>query len=96
MQKPNWWPKNPYPESVFPMPEERYPEIVPDPDLRTALSGMLGRRFWNIASEMIWAAMYEAIEEIVEQGTVPDMAVSSLIEIKGDDPKEVTQEMEWE
>lgn len=59
MKKPEWWPTNPYPESVFPMPEERYPEIVPDPVLRTALSGMLGRLFWDIAADAIWAAMYE-------------------------------------
>jgi len=66
--KPDWWPKNPYPIDVFPMPEERYPEIVPDPDLRTALSGMLGRQFWDIASEAIWEAMLEAIE-VVHIGT---------------------------
>lgn len=62
LQKPPWWPKNPYHESIFPMPDERYLEIVPDPELRTALSGMLGRRFWDIASEMIWTAMLEADE----------------------------------
>lgn len=61
MKKPEWWPKNPYPESIFPMPEERYLEIVPDPELRTALSGMLARLFWDIASEAIWTAMSEAI-----------------------------------
>jgi len=61
MQKPDWWPKCPYPESIFPMPRERYVEIVPDPKLRTALSGMLGREFWDIASETIWEAMLEAI-----------------------------------
>ena len=58
--KPNWWPRNPYPESIFTMSEEQYPEIVPDPKLRTTLSGMLGRRFWDIASDAIWAAMLEA------------------------------------
>ena len=63
MKKPDWWPKNPYPESIFPMPEGRYPEIVPDPELRTALSGMLGRRFWDIASDTIREAMLEAIED---------------------------------
>ena len=61
--KPGWWPKNPYPESIFPMSEEQNPEIVPDPKLRTALSGMLGRRFWDIASEAIWTAMLELSEE---------------------------------
>ena len=62
-QKPDWWPKTPYPASIFPMARERYPEIVPDPQLRTALSGMLGREFWDIASEMIWEAMREAVED---------------------------------
>lgn len=61
--KPDWWPKNPYPISVFPISEDRYPEIVPDPGLRTALSGMLGRRFWDVASEAIWVAMLEAIDD---------------------------------
>lgn len=60
MKKPRWWPKNPYPRDIFPMPEGRYAEIVPDPDLRTALSGMLGRRFWDAASEAIWEAMLRA------------------------------------
>ena len=63
MQKPDWWPKNPYPKSIFPMPEERYPEIVPNPELRTSLSGMLGRRFWDIASEAIWTAILEVYDE---------------------------------
>ena len=52
--KPDWWPENPYPESVFPMKEERYAEVVPDPHTRTALSGCLGRGFWEAASETIW------------------------------------------
>lgn len=61
-QKPDWWPRNPYPESIFPMLRSEYAEIVPDPHTRTALSGMLGREFWEIASEAIWNAMQENIE----------------------------------
>ena len=57
MEKPKWWPQNPYPESIFPMARKRYVEIVPDPELRTALSGMLGREFWDIASKSIWDAL---------------------------------------
>lgn len=64
--KPTWWPRNPYSEIIFPMKRERYAEIVPDPDTRTALSGMLGREFWEIASESILAAHQEKIEEIRE------------------------------
>lgn len=62
--KPTFWPKNPYPEDIFPMKRERYAEIVPDPDVRTALSGMLGRVFWEIASEEIWNELKEQIEEL--------------------------------
>lgn len=67
MEKPKWWPKNPYPESIFPMPREEYPKIVPDSHLRTALSGMLGREFWDIASKAIWDAMVEAQESVKEE-----------------------------
>lgn len=56
-KKPGWWPQNPYPEDIFPMPREKYAEVIPDPHNRTALSGMLGREFWEIASESIWDSL---------------------------------------
>ncbi len=62
-QKPDWWPKNPYPQDIFPMPREEYVKIVPDPKIRTALSGMLGRIFWEIASESIWERYKEFYRE---------------------------------
>ena len=70
MNKPSWWLKNSYPPDIFPMPREEYEEIVPDPGLRTGLSGMLGREFWNIASEAIWnrlisVAMEEENDEVL-------------------------------
>jgi len=34
-----------------------YEKIVPDPRIRTVLSGCLGRLFWEIASTAIWEAM---------------------------------------
>lgn len=56
-KKPHWWPALPYPEKVFPMnldDEKRgYATLVPDGKDRAALSGALGREFWNIASETI-------------------------------------------
>lgn len=61
--KPYWWPKNPYSKAIFTMKRNRYQKIVPDPELRTALSGMLGREFWDIASDMIWDRMRTAIED---------------------------------
>lgn len=63
--KPEWWPKNPYPESVFPMTVDEYCEAVPDGDQRTAISGCLGRMFWDIASEDIYIRMCEAVNERV-------------------------------
>jgi hypothetical protein len=61
--KPDWWPKNPYPADIFPLERDRYAEIVPDPDERTTLSGMLGREFWDIASETIWDRYCEAMRD---------------------------------
>ena len=42
------------------MRRDEYLKIVPDPKMRTALSGMLGREFWEIASDDIFRAMVEA------------------------------------
>ena len=72
MAKPEWWPKNPYPLSIFPMPREKYPDIFPDTGTRTALSGMLGREFWDIASESIWDAIRSNLAEIIESFDVPE------------------------
>ena len=57
--KPNWWPECPYPESIFTMTDDEYVQAIPDPKLRTAISGYLGRIFWKIASAMIWRAIQE-------------------------------------
>ena len=72
--KPKWWPQNPYPESIFPNQVEDYAKIVPDPKMRTALSGVLGREFWNIASNSIWDALQNHLEETAEENlTVEDI-----------------------
>jgi hypothetical protein len=63
--KPNWWPQNPYPEAIFTKTKKDYSELVPEPDTRTALSGMLGREFWNIAEASIWNAI-QAHGKIIE------------------------------
>ena len=64
MEKPDWWPKNPYPKVLFTMDDiNEYVRLVPDPSERTSLSGMLGRTFWDIADEMIWGAYKEHLEE---------------------------------
>ena len=60
--KPGWWPENPYPKSVFTMADDEYVKAIPDTHLRTAISGYLGRIFWEIASNEIYRAMKEEKE----------------------------------
>jgi hypothetical protein len=71
-EKPSWWPENPYPEDIFPTPRARYPKLIPDPHLRTAISGMLGRLFWDIASDAIWDRLLVIIEET---GVIEDLII---------------------
>ena len=59
--KPKWWPECPYPESIFSATEDDYVAAIPDENKRTAISGFLGRSFWNIASKSIWNAMQKNI-----------------------------------
>lgn len=70
--KPSWWPECPYPKTIFPMTEEDYVEAVPDPKLRTALSGCLGRHFWNLAEEEIWRRWIDHLDEM--KGTRVDIS----------------------
>jgi hypothetical protein len=63
-KKPSWWPKNPYPEDIFPMKRSEYSKIVPDDKTRTALSGCLGRMFWDIASDAILDALKFHLENM--------------------------------
>lgn len=63
MRRPDWWPRNPYAETIFPMPREQYEQMMPDPQQRTALSGMLGCLFWAICSDAIWDRLRLAVEE---------------------------------
>lgn len=65
-KKPEWWPENPYPEDIFPMHRKEYPKVIPDSNLRGAVSGMLGRVFWDIASDAIYDAMCRAKDDEAE------------------------------
>lgn len=67
MNKPKWWPQNPYPEDIFPMDRSEYPEVVPDPHTRTALSGCLGRMFWDIASDTIFDRLRNKLEDMADE-----------------------------
>ena len=82
MNKPDWWPDNPYPESIFPMKREEYPSVVPDRHKRTALSGMLGRVFWGIASNSIWVALQNHIKDMEYEATSSE-EILAMIEGKG-------------
>ena len=64
--KPNWWPENPYPVDIFPATVADYINAIPDPNLRSAISGCLGRLIWGFASDTIWNAVLEHIEELKE------------------------------
>ena len=65
--KPDWWPKLPYPETVFPMNAEGFREAVPDDMTATAIAGYLYREGWKVASEAIWAALQEAEEALRQE-----------------------------
>ncbi len=78
MTKPNWWPDNPYPDDVFPMTGEGYAEAVPDEHKRTAISGYLGRFFWERASERIHTAMIEAADNRADETVGGKAEVATL------------------
>jgi hypothetical protein len=50
---PDWRPECPWPESVWPMTAQQYVAAVPDPAQRTAISGFLMRRGWEVAVKQI-------------------------------------------
>ena len=60
--KPEWWPECPWPADIWPMTREEYVKAVPDGRLRTAISGLLMRMGWEIASDDIHEAMEEECE----------------------------------
>ena len=63
MNKPDWWPECPYPKDLFPMELNDITDVVPDEATRTALSGAMGRLFWELASDAIYRAMIEEQKE---------------------------------
>ena len=55
---PDWWPQCPYSSKVFPMTEEQYLKAVPDPHLRTAISGYLMREGWCVFENQLLDALH--------------------------------------
>ena len=56
--------QTPYPVSVWPMTNEQYAEAIPDPHLRTAISGYLARFGWEIAINQVRDILHDALGEI--------------------------------
>ncbi len=59
MSKPSFWPSCPWSDDVWPMTQEEYMKAVPNPNLRTAISGFLMRQGWKIAEKEIWKRLKE-------------------------------------
>ena len=72
--KPNWFPENPYPEDIFPMTIESYVKAIPYEKQRTAISGCLGRMFFEMFSKMFEEAYLRRIEDglIVEVAEIKE------------------------
>jgi hypothetical protein len=65
MIKPEWWPQCPWPESVWPMTDKEYVKAIPDPKLRTAISGFLMRKGWEVFEHQLIKIIKEGLEDIV-------------------------------
>jgi hypothetical protein len=62
VRRPDWWPKNPYPDDIFIGRRDELVALIPDPVVRSKVGGIMGRLFWQIASDMIWDAMMSSQE----------------------------------
>jgi len=63
-ERPDWWPENPWPDDIFPMTLEEYVEAIPDPHLRSAISGNLARWAFEVTSDMILKTLKDRGYEI--------------------------------
>lgn len=61
-----WWPYCPYKNKVFPMTSEQYVKAVPDPHMRTAISGYLMREGWCVFENQLIKAIEDYPDEIIE------------------------------
>ena len=70
-KRPSWWPKCPWPAEVWPMTQEEYVKAVPDPKLRTAISGRLMRVGWELCEKDVWerlkdgSGIYEKLKDVL-------------------------------
>ena len=83
MEKPDWWPINPYPESVWPMQLGDISEIVRDPDELTAISGCMGRHFWEVASDDVCRAVQEELDFLGLDGNLDEL-LQELVRLRAE------------
>lgn len=57
--RPDWWPSNPFPASVFTLTAEQLRALIPSDLMRTGVAGLLMRQGWELASEAIYARLLE-------------------------------------
>lgn len=71
MDKPKWWPKNPYFESAMDTikNDTDYAKAIPDSVLRTTTAWYLSNRAWELASDAIFKAM-EDQDELLPGGVL--------------------------
>lgn len=63
MKRPDWWPVNPYPSDIFIGRRDELAKLIPDESTRSKVAGIMGRMFWDIASDMIWDRMVASQED---------------------------------
>lgn len=62
---PAWFPECPYPADIFTMTAEHYTAALPDGNVRSGVSGYLGRLFWQIAERNMAQALGERVEDML-------------------------------
>lgn len=60
---PEWWPECPWPKDIWTMTDDEYAKAIPDGHLRTAISGFLMRKGWELACEDIRKRLLEQFED---------------------------------
>lgn len=68
MDKPGWWPDNPYFESAMDsiQSDADFVKAIPDPELRTAVAWYLSNRAWQLASDAIFERYQIEIADLDE------------------------------
>ena len=57
------WPKCPWPKDIWTMTDKQYVRAIPDEHLRTAISGFLMRKGWEVFECQLLMAIKNKLEE---------------------------------